>query len=265
MANQQLYGKSYQIPSDVLNGINAALVSNPTGKGVKRAKFLLKNGVITYQDMKRIKNYFDYFNPQTDDPNEFALNGGEAMKTFIDTTLNQERKGAETSKEVRHDMTNNVNQELKPLQVNRHDNDVMNEADKKKELDKNAVAVIMNKDNKVLLLKRVDVPEIWQPNKWALVGGGIEKGESAEEAVKREIEEETGLEVDKCVESFQINRHGDSEETLFACRYNGEDTDVELDTHENTSYGWYDVNEMDYLETVPHLIEYITLVFKKYD
>jgi len=262
MANQELYDKSYRIPPDVLKGIQTALVSNPQGEGVKRAKFMLKNGSMTYQAMKRLKNFFDYFNSQTGDPRQFALAGGQLMKAFIETTLNQDRNAVKTSKNVRRDMTNDVNAELKPFQ-GRRDNNVMNEAEKKKEKDKNAVAVIVNNDNKILLLKRGEKAP-WMPNKWSLIGGGIDKGETPQHAVEREIEEETGLELKKFTKSFTIERHADSIEHIFACRYEGDPTDISLDD-ENSNYGWYDLSEMEYLDTVPHLIEYITLVFKKYD
>ena len=141
----------------------------------------------------------------------------------------------------------------------------LNEEKKKKdELTKNAVAIIVNNDNKILLLKRSDDPKIWQPSKWALVGGGIEKGEKPEEAVKREIKEEIGLEIDKFIKTFSIQRNKDSVEHIFACRYSGEPTDITLN-EENTKYGWYDTKEIDFLDTVPHLMEYIVLAFKNYD
>ena len=259
MANQELYNKTYRIPSDVLNGIQTTLVSNPTGEGVKRAKFMLKNGYLTYQAMKRLKNFFDYFNSQTGDATQFALAGGQPMKAFIDKTLNADRNAVKTGKDVRRDMSTNLNAELKPFQTPR-----LNE-EKKKEKTKNAVAVIVNNDNKILLLKRAGGENYWMPNKWSLVGGMIEKGETPEEAVKREIKEETGLEINDFIESFAIERHADSIETVFACRYEGDPTDIKLDTKENTKYGWYDVSEMEFLDTVPHLHEYIILVFKKYE
>lgn len=256
MANQDLYNKRYQIPPAVINYVKGVLTSYPTENGKNRAKNIVKNRFMTYQAMKRLKHDMQNMDKSSA---QYKLAGSKDMEAFIDSKLNQERAGVARSKEVRRAMTANPNSHLKAFQAQPRLNET------KQKIDKNAVAVIVNDDNKVLLLKRVDNPDIWQPNKWSLVGGGIEKGETAKKACLREIEEETGLEIKNCVESFKINRHGNSEETLFACRYKGEDTDVELDKDENSNYGWYSIAEMEYLDIVPHLIEYITLVFKKYD
>jgi len=256
MANQELYNKRYQIPPNVINYIEGMLVSYPTENGKNRAKNIVRNRFLTYQAMKRLMH--DMKSMQRDGA-QYKLAGGKAMEDFIDSKLSQERAGVARSKEVRRAVSANPNSHLKPFQAQPRLNE------EKEKIDKNAVAVIINPENKILLLKRVDNPDIWQPNKWSLVGGGIEKGETVKKACLREILEETGLEIKDCVESFKINRHGNSEETLFACRYEGDDTDVELEEKENSNYGWYSIAEMKYLDTVPHLIEYITLVFKKYD
>ena len=253
--NQELYNKQYRIPPDILKGIEIAKASSSDGEGIKRANYLLKNGAITYQAMKRLKNFFDYFNSQTGDKMQYALAGGNPMRQFIEATLASDRAGVEMSKNVKQDMATNPNSELKPYQTPR-----LNE--EKKELKKNAVAVIVDGDNKILLLKRSSDPKIWQPSKWALVGGGIEKDETPEQAVKREIKEETGLDISKFIKSFSIQKNPDSIEHIFACRYDGEPTDIKLN-EENTNYGWYDVEEMKFLDIVPHLIEYITMAFKK--
>ncbi len=52
---------------------------------------------------------------------------------------------------------------------------------------------IIKKENKILLIKRKNNPF---KNSWALPGGYIEYNEKTEEAVIREIFEETGLETD---------------------------------------------------------------------
>ena len=53
-----------------------------------------------------------------------------------------------------------------------------------------AVAIIANRQGEILIHRRDDFK-----NGWSLPGGAIELGESAEEAVKREVKEETGLTV----------------------------------------------------------------------
>ena len=260
--NQELYDKQYRIPADVLKGIQTTLVSNPDGEGVKRAKFMLNNGMITYQAMKRLKNFFDYFNPQSGDKTQYALAGGEAMKQFIETSLAQDRAGVQRSKTARQEVNAQPSSELMPYQTPRLNEEEKKDKDEEKK--KNAVAVIVNNDNKILLLKRAEIKDIWMPSKWALVGGAIEKGETPQKAVEREILEETGLVIDEFNKRFSIQRNPGSIEHVFACRYEGDPTEITLN-EENTNYGWYDVDEMHFLDIVPNLIEYITLSFKKYD
>jgi 8-oxo-dGTP pyrophosphatase MutT (NUDIX family) len=240
----------------VLKSIQTTLISNPQGEGIKRAKYMLKNGSVTYQELKRLKNFFDYFNPQTGDKMQYALAGGNAMKQFIEKTLASDRAGVAMTKNVKQDMNVDPNLGTKPYQTPRLNED-------KKELKKNAVVVIVDNDNKILLLKRGNkVP--WMPSKWGLVGGGIEKSETPQQAIEREILEETGLAIKKFIKSFSIQRNPDSIEHIFTCRYEGDPTDIKLN-EENTNYGWYDVDEMKFLDIVPHLIEYITMAFKPYD
>lgn len=53
--------------------------------------------------------------------------------------------------------------------------------------------VIWNGTGQVLLIRRRNPPRAGQ---WSLPGGKVERGETLEAAVRREIREETGLEVD---------------------------------------------------------------------
>ncbi len=55
-------------------------------------------------------------------------------------------------------------------------------------------AVIINKKGEILLIKRKNEP---YKGYWALPGGFVEYGEKVEEALKREIKEETGLKAKK--------------------------------------------------------------------
>lgn len=56
-----------------------------------------------------------------------------------------------------------------------------------------AVAIVEFADRRILLIKRRTVPF---KGYWALPGGRVETGESVEEAVVREVKEETGLDIE---------------------------------------------------------------------
>lgn len=76
-----------------------------------------------------------------------------------------------------------------------------------------AIAVIFRNDQ-LLLIKRRDVPV------WVFPGGGIDEGETPEQAVLREVWEETGLRVQivrKIAEYTPIN-HLAKKTYLFECR-----------------------------------------------
>lgn len=56
-----------------------------------------------------------------------------------------------------------------------------------------ATGAVVIKDGKVLLVKRKNSPS---KNRWAIPGGKVRPGERLHSAVKRELKEETGIEVD---------------------------------------------------------------------
>ena len=252
--NSELYGKEYIVPDDVLNHIQKQITIYPQGNGVRRAKFILRNKKITYQDMKRIKNLFDNFN-QNNDKQEYELAGGDLMRNFIENKLNQDRKGVEISKDVKRDGEQDLNQEISLTESVEFDD---------KEAKKNVVAIIANNDSQILLVKRSDKAD-WQPSKWSLVGGGVEEGEEPVDACYREIKEEVGLHITKFSHRYIIQRSADNIEYIYLCKHNGENDDVKLDMVENVAYGWYLPQEIKFLDHVPNLMDYINLAFKDYE
>ena len=81
-----------------------------------------------------------------------------------------------------------------------------------------AGAVIFNEQGQVLLLKHRFRPG----SGWGLPGGFLEKGEQPVDALRRELREEVGLEVED-VEIFAVRsfKKPQQVEVLFRCRANG--------------------------------------------
>jgi len=259
MANSELYDKNFQIPSNIINYIQTKLIANPQGNGIKRAKNIVKNRYMTYQGLKRLKNFFDYFNPQTQNKVQYELAGGELMKSFVDRILNSERDAVKRGDEIKRDVSVDSNLGIKPFKSKTKLNEINNK------INKNVTIIIVNEENKILLLKRSDYPDQWMPSKWALVGGAVDVNEKPEEAIKREIIEETGLEIDEIMNTFTIKKNvDDSIEFVYVCKYSGDSSEIDLN-EEHSGYGWFSIDEIKELDTVPHIMEYLTLSFKKYD
>ena len=107
-------------------------------------------------------------------------------------------------------------------------------------------ALIVNEDEKVLLAKSTK----WI-GKWTVFGGHIELGEKMEDAIKREIKEEAGLDV-------EIEAQLDFSESVFdkdfkeerhfvfldyICKYNGEDEIKLNEEFEEDQYKWFSIEE----------------------
>lgn len=255
--NSNLYNKTYQIPKKIIKTIQSSLTRYPHGDGVRRAKFIVRNGELTYQAMKRLKNFFDNYSIE-DDKKKYELAGGDLMKSFVDSELDRDRKGVEISNNIKRDLDVDVKQGVMPDQNLR-----LNEFENKDKIKENALAVIIDNNDQVLLLKRSGNKEYWGAGKWALVGGGIEEGETPIEACQREIYEETGLKVNDFEKSFSIQRNPDSIEHIFIVKYTGDSHRIKLND-EHTNYGWYFPEEIHFLNHVPNLKEYVNMAFEKY-
>ena len=59
-----------------------------------------------------------------------------------------------------------------------------------------ATALLFDADGKLLIYLRDDKPDIPFPNYWDLFGGHVEKGETPEVALVREVQEELGIEIE---------------------------------------------------------------------
>jgi mutator protein MutT len=106
-----------------------------------------------------------------------------------------------------------------------------------------ADAIIRNGKGDILFLRRSSNDEFF-PGYWCLPGGKIEVGETAEEAIKREVAEETNKNV---LETFLIAKKRLSNGAtihLFECITNNIDGDILLNIDEHYSYQF--INKYDY-------------------
>jgi 8-oxo-dGTP pyrophosphatase MutT (NUDIX family) len=105
------------------------------------------------------------------------------------------------------------------------------------------VLVKCTSTNKVLLLLRNDFGD--EPNTWALVSGGVDKGEDILEGLKREVSEE--MQIDPNIISYKFIEHINVDEKNMDFYYYEGFTKSEfiptLD-HENLDWGWFDINEL---------------------
>jgi 8-oxo-dGTP diphosphatase len=67
------------------------------------------------------------------------------------------------------------------------------------------IAVIRDKSNQVLIAQRAANQH--QGGKWEFSGGKVEAGESAQQALTRELNEELGIQVNDCMRLIQIQHH----------------------------------------------------------
>lgn len=114
-----------------------------------------------------------------------------------------------------------------------------------------SVGALIEKDSKYLLIDRA-VP----PLGFAGIAGHIDEGEDALEALKREAEEESGLQISNCEQLFEeeldwnwcskgVNSHY---WYLFKCDVSGE---LQRSERETKSIGWYSEEEIKKLKLEP--------------
>lgn len=93
--NSNLYNKTIELPKKVLEYLQTCFDhipnSDSTIEGHKRNEELRNTGYVTYQQLGRIKNWFDnYDGDGTDAP--YILNGADYMKNWVETTIQDLRK-----------------------------------------------------------------------------------------------------------------------------------------------------------------------------
>lgn len=118
-------------------------------------------------------------------------------------------------------------------------------------------AVLVMHEGKILLGRRNKVNA---NNKWVLPGGGIDWGETSEEAAKREALEETGLEVELeelvCVKEI-IATHADYHSIVFFYKAKPKKPEIKVsdDLSEAKFFTIQEIKALDYVQSVEDVLK----------
>lgn len=117
-------------------------------------------------------------------------------------------------------------------------------------------AIVKNKEDKFLIIKRKSLDGI-HPDKWAFPGGKVEKGESEENALEREIKEEVGLDVKKIlkkISEYNYERPGGMESEGKCYLIDVENLEV-VPGEDVAEWKWASVEEFEDLDHIEGLEE----------
>lgn len=117
---------------------------------------------------------------------------------------------------------------------------------------------IVERGDRFLLVRRVDEGSSLWHHKWNIPGGGIEAGESADQAIIREVAEETGLAVDNPellgVHTYHWRLPDRTIQTfLIVYRLRSEAGEISLDLRENDDHRWVTADEFIAIGEDEHL------------
>jgi putative (di)nucleoside polyphosphate hydrolase len=140
---------------------------------------------------------------------------------------------------------------------------------------RNVAAILQDGQGKILVAERNDIPGAWQ-----FPQGGVDEGESDDEALAREVREEIGL-PPRLYEVLQrrggyrylfpdgrlkYGKYHGQEQVYFLCRFLGQDSDIDLEGHsaEFARVRWLRPDEFDLAWVPPFKREVFAAVFRDF-
>lgn len=123
-----------------------------------------------------------------------------------------------------------------------------------------SVIMALQCEGKFLLVQRSNDDDIF-PGKWQNLGGKIEAGETVENAIRREVKEEIGLEIDEqptFLQSYSWKKDNNSPVRLgliFLVNLRGKIKDYQINLdNELENFGWFTFKEINKMNEKDMLI-----------
>jgi 8-oxo-dGTP diphosphatase len=126
-------------------------------------------------------------------------------------------------------------------------------------------AIVLNKNNKFLLVKRKENQEI-HPGKWLLPGGKLEEDESLFQALKREIKEETNLEIEdnkEYIHDYIFPRPNKDLTLGLTFVVKATNDNISLNKNEYDDFVWITPKELEKYDYLEFIKKEIDKAFKK--
>ena len=112
------------------------------------------------------------------------------------------------------------------------------------------LGIVKRTDGKYLITQRV-MTKSWAPGWWEVSGGAVMAGEKSEDAVKREVTEETGLDVSNCEPEYMLTYKRDNPGTgdnyfvdVYRFKLDFNESDVKPQESETLGYKICDIDEI---------------------
>lgn len=139
------------------------------------------------------------------------------------------------------------------------DNMIAEEPKELKTRKRYADAILRDKDDytKILFLRRSNDSE-FAPNLFGLIGGHIDNKEEPEEAMKREVKEETGIELEEYYKVAEA-----SKPEIHYYESNIDSALIILDNKEHKNWKWFKLDELKEDELIPGLKDKLYKIYNK--
>lgn len=111
------------------------------------------------------------------------------------------------------------------------------------------VKIIIESNNKYLLIRREDNEKKEHKGNWECPGGKLEKGESFKDAAVREAKEETNLDIILKKTVKRIKKDNEIQAVVFLAKPKNNDVKV---SKEHSDFGWFSYEELKNLEPITY-------------